>query len=129
MLTESGEVSRLEQANILGLAFVRTIILLNGGGILALLTYLGNASSQTQVAISVSSIKCAMALFLTGIVSVLVGLMISYTYTASFPKNSYAQFWNRWIIPTNAALLLISLVAFALAVTVLLHGAHGLPRS
>ncbi|MBE1291475.1 MAG: hypothetical protein GJ677_03200 [Rhodobacteraceae bacterium] len=124
MSSESGEISRLEQANTLGLAFMRTIVLLNGGGILALLTYLGNASAQTQVQIGVASIKLSIALFLAGITSVLMALVISYTFTASAPETRWSRFWNSWIIPLNGVLALVSVVAFVAAVLSLLFGAH-----
>ena len=119
---EAGEVSRLEQSNVLGLAFVRTMILLNAGGILALMTFIGNASAQTAVYLSLGAIKLAMLSFLVGIASILLALLISYSATASAPETSYSKFWNKRIIATNATLALISLGLFTFGVAVLLCG-------
>ncbi|WP_170402736.1 hypothetical protein [Ruegeria arenilitoris] len=121
---EAGEVSRLEQANVLGLAYVRSIILLNAGGILALLTFLGNASAQTAVSISLSAIKLAMASFLAGISAILLALLVSYSFTASAPGTSYHKFWDKHIIATNTVLGIASLGIFVFGVASLIKGAQ-----
>jgi hypothetical protein len=119
----SAEISRLERADSLGLAFFRTAVLLNGGGFLALLTFLGNASNEAAIVIVLSSIKRALACFLVGIVSVLSALVVSYSYTASAPTTSWHKFWKRWIISLNSVVAIIAIAAFASAVIALINGA------
>ncbi len=123
-MTQQAEISRLEQTNALGLAYLRTMILLNGGGLLALLTYLGNASAQTAVSIPLTHIKFAMTCFLIGIVSIMVTLLVSYSFTATNPQTSYSQFWNRWIVLFNGGMALVCLISFCLSVVALLNGAE-----
>lgn len=123
MPTEQSEISRLEQANALGLEYLRTVVLLNGGAILALLTFLGNSKVDASVQFTLRSVKTALLAFLVGIVAVLVGLIVSYTYTATPLEYRYHQFWNRWIVTLNAVLAIVSLGAFVLGVSCLILGA------
>lgn len=119
----TNENSRLEQANALGLAYLRAILLLNGGGILALLTFLGNASSQTMLTLPLGTIQDAMKLFLAAIASMMVSLLVSYSYTATSPNEYYRQFWDRHIIRLNFVCGLVALVCFLLAILSLVFGA------
>ena len=123
MTTENSEISRLEQANSLGLEYVRTIVLLNGGAILALLSFIGQSSTDAAIQFDLSSVKCAMWSFLLGIVSILFGLIISYSYTATAPGWSYKEFWDARIIKFNSFLGIASLLAFVFGVASLIFGA------
>lgn len=123
MSTEQSETSRLQQADILGLAYFRTAVLLNGGAILALLTFMGNARNNAAVQFSLGSVKTAMCAFLVGIVAMLLGLLISYSYTATAPGYRYRQFWDSNIIPANVFLAVVPLVAFVCGVMKLISGA------
>ena len=122
---ESGqsEDSRLEQSNTLGLEYLRTLVILNGGAILALLTFMGNASGDAAIQFSLSSVKCAMISFVLAIFIVLISLLISYSYTATAPGQPYKSFWDKWIIKTNCFLGFISLVFFVIGFRSLIIGA------
>ena len=122
MANEQSEDSRLEQANTLGLEFLKAIILLNGGAILSLLTFIGNASASAAFQLNLESVRISMLAFLVGIVSVLFGLLISYSYTATAPGDSWRVFWDRHLIKLNAILGLVSLMAFAIGVGSLIIG-------
>ena len=123
MLSEQSEINRLQQANALGLEYLRTVVLLIGGAILALLTFMGNASQDAAIQFSIEAVKGSMIAFLVGIVAVLVALIVSYTYTATAPSEGYHKFWDGWIIPLNAVLAVVSLAAFVCGVIQLVVGA------
>jgi hypothetical protein len=122
MQDSAGEISRFDRANSLGLAYLRSTLLLNGGGIIALLTFLGNASAQTAISIPLMTIKIAMSFFLLAISSMMLGLLISYSYTASAPDTDYSEFWNRHIIKLNSICGAVALTCFVLAVLYLVFG-------
>ena len=124
METENSRNSRFEQANTLGLAYLRSLIALNGGAILALLTFIGNASAQTFVTVPLNSIKCSMTAFLIGIASMLIGLLISYSYTAPAPDSKYKVFWDTKVIALNTFCGLVSLTSFISGVAILIAGAQ-----
>ena len=123
MPTEQSEISRQEQATTLGLEYLRTVVLLNGGAILALLTFLGNSKLDAAVQFTLGSVKTALLAFLVGIVAILIGSIISYTYTATAPEYSSRKFWNKWIITRNTLLAMASLSAFVFGVSSLICGA------
>lgn len=120
--SEASRIARIEQANTLGLSFVKTIILLNGGAVLATLTFMGNADANAYINLSVGSIKLSLSMFLVGITSVLTALLISYSFTATAPGQKYEQYWDRWIIIFNSVLGLISIGAFVFGVIALIVG-------
>ncbi|AGI69560.1 hypothetical protein OAN307_c41620 [Octadecabacter antarcticus 307] len=120
--TYTAKKDRFDRADQLGLAFMRTLILLNGGAILSVLTFLGNASSQTNVTIQTGCIISAMIAFLVAIVAVLLGLGVSYTFYAINEQSSWSQFWNNWIVPFNAVMGLTSLFGFTIGLVLLLLG-------
>lgn len=113
---------RIDRADQLGLAFVKTLILLNGGAIIAVLTCLGNASTQTVVGIEVPSIVWAIALFLVSILLSLAALGVSYTFYGVNEDHPYHRFWNNWIVPFNTVAMLAALFGFAAGVITLLCG-------
>jgi vacuolar-type H+-ATPase subunit I/STV1 len=127
MANEQSEDSRLEQANTLGLEFLRAIILLNGGAILSLLTFIGNASGNAAFQLNLDSVRTSMLAFLIGIVSVLFGLIVSYSYTATAPGYRWRVFWDKHLIKLNALLGLVSLMAFAFGVFSLIIGTEATP--
>lgn len=113
---------RINRADQLGLAMVRTLVLLNGGAILSVMTFLGNAAAQTKVTIETIAITCAIQAFLFSIVSTLFALGVSYTFYAIQPESKYSEFWNNWIVPFNTVLILSSIVGFVVGVIFLLNG-------
>lgn len=123
MVNEQSEISRLQQVDTLGLEYFRTVVLLNGGAILALLTFMGNASDGAAVQFSLASVKAAMSAFLVGIVVMLIALIISYSYTATGPGYRYRDYWDKKIIAANAVLASVSLIAFVCGVANLISGA------
>lgn len=122
MSSEDSEVSRLQRADALGLAFVRTSILLNSGAILAVLTFAGSADVSRMIWFEFGSIRCAMWSFLIGIASILLALIFSYSYTATAPCYAWHKFWDDWIILFNSILGIVSMGAFLVGVAILISG-------
>ncbi|MCD9148234.1 hypothetical protein [Pseudophaeobacter flagellatus] len=123
LVGESSEISRLEQANTLGLAYLRTMLTLNGGAILALLTYFGNVKAETAIVVPLDSLQWAISSFTFAICVMLLTLAISYSFTASAPETPYSRFWNNWIVLLNSIAALTSLAAFISGVLFVTLGA------
>ncbi|WP_299726385.1 hypothetical protein [uncultured Tateyamaria sp.] len=119
---DESEISRLERADALGMSFVRTMIVLHGGALLALMTFLGNASAQTSITVKICVIKQAMTSFVVGICSILIALLISYTYTAAHPDTAWHRYWDRWVISVNAGMAIICIGSLIIGLVLLLSG-------
>lgn len=122
MSREPSEIARLEGANTLGLAFVKTVMLLNGGAMLAILSFIGNAQHNSPIILDVGYVKISMWLFLAGITSMLLALIFSYSYTASHPDTDWHQFWDKWIILLNFVCGLVSVLCFVGGVSYVVMG-------
>ena len=111
---------RRDAADQLGITFAKTLITMNAGAILALLTIIGGAKEQSLFTFEVSSLQWAMGLFLAGVVLILIALLISYVFYAHPSESKAHQFFDRNIIKINGALAVISLFCFAGGVIFLL---------
>lgn len=120
MPTENEEIARISGAHELGLAFVRSSILINGGAFVVLLGYMTASSKTSLVVVSLGGIKVAMSCFLVGIVSVLLALATSYLYTAPNLDSRLKRWFDAKIIPLNFVLCLVSLSAFTIGVATLI---------
>ncbi len=123
-MTDNQEISRLTDARELGLAFFKSLILLNSGAIVVLVTHMGTAKSDAAFSFSLIAIKFSMAAFLIGIVLILVSILISYVYTALSPAEKLKHWLDTKIIGTNAVLSLASLSCFVCGVAFLVFGAN-----
>jgi hypothetical protein len=119
-MAEQQDVERVKGAQELGLVFVRSIILLNGGAFAVLLAYMAGSSSASLVQFSLDGLQWAMVSFLAGIVLILTSLIISYVYTALNFLSPVRQWLDNKVIPANAILALLSLFAFAGGVATLI---------
>ncbi|MGJ8618568.1 MAG: hypothetical protein ACSHWS_17125 [Sulfitobacter sp.] len=117
------EISRLEQANLLGLTYLRTVVLLNGGAMIAVLTLVGNSTEKTAILFSLMSVKCSMVAFVLGIASILSALLVSYVFTANAPESKTSNFLNNYVVGINAFLGLLSLASFLAGSLILISGA------
>ncbi len=109
MPTNEEEIARIEGAHQLGLVFVRSSILINGGAFVVLLGFMATSTDASLFTISLSGLKIALSCFLTGIVSVMASLVLSYTYTAPNFESRTRKWLDNKVIPANAVLSLISL--------------------
>ncbi|MEM1074816.1 MAG: hypothetical protein AAF665_00055 [Pseudomonadota bacterium] len=99
---------------------MKTLILINSGACVVLMTYMGNASSSSAFAIPLFAVKWSLGAFLTGIISILAGLGFSYCYTALHPSVQAKQSMDGWVIPFNTACGAVALLAFLTGVVVLI---------
>jgi hypothetical protein len=113
------DISRIQGAHELGLAFVRSVILLNGGAFAILMSYMAASDTNSLVGFSVVGLKMAMLCFLAGIVSVLMTLITSYLYTALNFQSPLRQWLDTKIIGSNVILCVLALLAFVFGVVTL----------
>lgn len=108
---------------------LKSVLLLNGGSIVAILTYLGHASSGPQLAVR---IKCSLVWFVVGLVTVGFAFVTSYLtqlalYNESINPKSYKGTKHQCYLWVTLALVVLSLASFAFgafsAVTALSVGA------
>lgn len=127
METDEDQHRRFDRTNTPGLAFLRTMVLLNGGAILALLIFMGNASTQTFVTLTVTSIQCSIKLFLIGITSIMIGLVVSYIHEALAVGSRLKKILGASVISVNTICSIISLGSFFFGVTAVINGAQATP--
>jgi len=104
--------------------FFKTIVFLNAGAILALLTFIGSAPETVSISIELLSLKKAIFSFLVGILTMFAALAFSYAYTATNPTNMFHQSADLWVIKVNLALGGLAAFAFAAGVTFVLCGTY-----
>lgn len=108
---------------------LKSVLLLNGGSIVAILTYLGHASSGPQLAVR---IKCSLIWFVVGLVTVGLAFVTSYftqfaLYNESINPKKYKGPKHERYLWGTLILAILSLASFAFgafsAVTALSMGA------
>lgn len=108
---------------------LKALQLVNGGAVVALLAYLGQASDRATLAVQ---IKCPMAFFVLGLVTATATFIPSYLtqlalYNEDIRSAEYKGVRHQTWLNVALLLALISLVAFAVgafvAISALAHGA------
>jgi hypothetical protein len=56
------------------------------------MTFSGNASAQAAVTVEIDALKHAMCSFAVGICSILLALLVSFTFTAAHPTTAWHKF-------------------------------------
>ena len=120
MPTENEEIARIAGAHELGLAFVRSSILINGGAFVVLIGYMAASNKDSLITFSLAGLKFSLSSFLVGIVSVMAALVTSYAYTAPNFSSPSKHWLDTKIIPINVILCSISLISFVLGVVSLI---------
>ncbi|MFP4451308.1 MAG: hypothetical protein ACLFP0_10320 [Rhodosalinus sp.] len=123
-MADNENIARIQGAHELGLAFVRAVVLLNGGAFTVLLAYMAGARMDSLVTFGLAGLKTAMYCFLSAIVLVLAALLVSYIYTALNFQSPLRQRLDTKIIPINAVLSFASLALFAFGVVSLIRTAE-----
>ncbi len=118
--SETSEIARLQAADQLGVTFAKTLITMNAGAILALLTFIAGAKNQSLFTFAVWALQYAMALFLGGIISILMALFVSYIFYAHPPESKTHQCLNKFIVVLNGVFACSSMALFAGGVILLL---------
>jgi hypothetical protein len=92
---------------------LKTLVLLNGGAIVALLAYLGQAQSRQVLA---AQIRCPIAWFVAGLIAGTIAFFGAYLTQLSLYNESVlgAKQRHHWALWLSFALCVISIAAFAL---------------
>ncbi|TCO72054.1 hypothetical protein [Rhodovulum euryhalinum] len=115
--------SSIQERRELGMFALKTLMTLNSGGFVVLLTFLGNSSAQTAFLVTLGAIKLAMLSFLAGIV--LAFLVIALAYVVALTSNPYTgrtALADWFVIPAYLIIAWLSLAAFSFAVWTVLSG-------
>jgi hypothetical protein len=115
-MAEDQDIARISGAHELGLVHVRSMILLNGGAFTVLLAYMASASTDAIIRFNADSVQKSIFLFLAGIVSIMLALLLSYMYTALNFKSGTRNWLDAKLIPANIILGVISLGCFSFGV-------------
>lgn len=118
--SETSNIARLQAADQLGVTYVKTLVTINAGAILAVVTFIAGAKKKSLFTSEVWSLQYAMASFMTGIVTILCALIISYFFYAHPPESKTHQFFNRHIVIVNGFMAVIALACFVGGVSILL---------
>jgi hypothetical protein len=94
---------------------LKSILLLNGGAIIAILAYLGEASSGQQLA---ARLKCSLVWFVVGLITISLAFVTSYLtqlalFNESVNSNTYKGPKHQLVLWTTVALGITSLVSFS----------------
>ena len=107
----------------IGIIALRTLITLNSGAFVVLLTFIGNTAAQSKFTVPLASLKLSMYLFLVGLGLSFVA--IAYTYVVSTQASPYPKEPKRtdgWFIPIVFIVTAASFISFLLGVISVISG-------
>lgn len=97
----------------LGLLAIKTLVTLNSGAFVVLLTFIGNAAAQSAFVVALDPIKFSMFCFLAGIVSIFLVIALAFINTNLFsPYDLTKGFPDHVAMPIYVLLASCSLAAF-----------------
>ncbi|CAN1548170.1 hypothetical protein MCELHM10_02059 [Paracoccaceae bacterium] len=106
-----------------GILALKTLIGLNSGAFVVLLTFIGNTAAQSKFVVPLENLKLAMFLFLGGITFSFI--VIAYTYVASHAASPYPTPNKRsdgWYVPLAVLLTAIGFICFVSGVVSVISG-------
>ena len=112
----------------LGILALKTLITLNSGAFVVLLTFIGNTAAQSQFLVPLWNLKAAMFLFLAGIS--LSFIVIAYTYAISQSASPYPLLEKKtdgWFVPIAISLTGLGYLCFAFGVGIVVFGVGPAP--
>lgn len=115
--------ANLQLIQSLGLYSIKTLVTLNSGSIVVMLTFLGNAAAQTRFTLDLSSIKIAMYFFLAGISA--AAIVVGLAYVDSFRMTPYdlnKGMDDRKALAAYVGFSVLSFFAFVLGVLSVIFG-------
>lgn len=107
----------------IGILALKTLITLNSGAFVVLLTFIGNTAAQSQFLVPLQNLKMSMYLFLGGIS--LSFAVIAYTYVVSQSVSPYPQSPKKtvgWFMPIAVSLTSLSFFCFVFGVIAVVSG-------
>jgi hypothetical protein len=112
----------------LGILAIKTLITLNSGAFVVLLTFIGNTAAQSQFSIPLGVLKIAMVLFLGGITFSFFAIAHSYILAQTTDRFLGATNWfERRYVEISVMLAAIAFLFFLAAVGVVIWGVAPAP--
>ena len=102
--------SNVQIVRELGLLAVKTLITLNSGAFVVLLTFVGNAAAQSAFVVPIEPLKLAMFCFLAGIISAF--FVIAFAYVNNMLMNPFDD--SKGVGDGKAVLVYLLLSGFSL---------------
>ena len=102
--------SNVQVVRELGLLAVKTLITLNSGAFVVLLTFVGNAAAQSAFIVPIEPLRLAMFCFLVGIISAF--LVIAFAYVNNMLMNPFDD--SKGVGDGKAVLVYLLLSGFSL---------------
>jgi hypothetical protein len=109
----------------LGVLALKTLITLNSGAFVVLLTFIGNTAAQSKFVVPLWNIKIGMSLFLGGIA--LSFTVIAYTYVASQQSSPYPKPTRKtdgWFVPIAVTVTGFAFACFVVGVAIVIIGVN-----
>ena len=109
--------SNVQWTRDLGMLAIKTLITLNSGAFVVLLTFIGNSAAQSAFSVPIFALQTAMVSFLTGIVAVF--LVIAFAFVNNNLMNPYdvtKGFSDSVAMPIYLIFAAFGLVAFIFGV-------------
>ena len=117
--------SSVQVTREVGVLALKTLITLNSGAFVVLLTFVGNTAAQSKFTVPLPNLKCAMILFLVGIGFSF--LVIAYTYVATqaaTPYDAQKKRTDGWFVPISVLFTSLGFVSFLFGVLMVVLGVH-----
>ncbi|WFE73343.1 hypothetical protein [Roseinatronobacter sp. S2] len=114
--------SGIDAVREVGILALKTIITLNSGAFVVLLTFIGNAAAQSKFMVPLDKLQCSMYAFLCGIA--LSFIAIAYTYFVSQSLSPYPLPEKRtdgWFVPIVILITGLAVAAFLVGVITVIH--------
>lgn len=112
----------------LGILAIKTLITLNSGAFVVLLTFIGNTAAQSQFSIPLGVLKIAMGLFLGGITFSFFAIAHSYVLAQTTDRMLGSTNWfERRYVESSIMLAAISFLCFLAAVGAVIWGVAPAP--
>jgi hypothetical protein len=115
--------SGIQVVREVGIMALRSIITLNSGAFVVLLTFIGNTAAQSKYTVPLSNIKIGMSCFLIGIALSFVS--IAYTYVASQEVSPYPKTEKKndgSFVPVIVVVTGLAFLAFIVGVAIVICG-------
>ena len=115
--------SGIQVTKEVGVLALKTLITLNSGAFVVLLTFIGNTAAQSKFVVPLSNLKSAMFLFLGGIA--LSFIVIAYTYVmsqAATPYDAPQKKTDGWFVLIAVSLTGLGFLSFVCGVLAVIVG-------
>ena len=113
----------IQSTREVGFIALKTLITLNSGAFVVLLTFIGNTAAQSQFSVPLENLKFSMFCFLGGLATVF--LSIVQTYVSSRAATPYVEEGKRpewWFALLSVILPAMSFLTFVIGVVAVVCG-------